>query len=117
MLWIRIRRGSSGCNKRSLHWAELRRSKGEWRISSRQEEANLGRLKDILAQLSALGGIEAAIEGFGAQLGRRADVWERLVRGNSWTMNLGQPWGDELGTMSSSFDLGRPKACGSLGAF
>ncbi|MGH6839835.1 MAG: DNA primase, partial [Methylocella sp.] len=33
-------------------------------------EANLGRLKDIQAQLSALGGIEAAVEGFGAQSGR-----------------------------------------------
>jgi DNA primase len=33
-------------------------------------EANLGRLKDIQAQLSALGGIEAAREGFGAQSGR-----------------------------------------------
>ncbi len=33
-------------------------------------EANLGRLKDIQAQLSALGGIEAAVEGFGVQSGR-----------------------------------------------
>jgi len=33
-------------------------------------EANLGRLRDIQAQLSALGGIEAAVEGFGAQSGR-----------------------------------------------
>ncbi|MCI0467690.1 MAG: DNA primase [Beijerinckiaceae bacterium] len=33
-------------------------------------EANLGRLKDIQAQLSALGGIEAAREGFGVQSGR-----------------------------------------------
>jgi DNA primase len=33
-------------------------------------EANLGRLKDIQAQLSALGGIEAAMEGFGVQSGR-----------------------------------------------
>jgi DNA primase len=33
-------------------------------------EASLGRLKDIQAQLSALGGIEAAVEGFGAQSGR-----------------------------------------------
>jgi DNA primase len=33
-------------------------------------EANLGRLKDIQAQLSALGGMEAAVEGFGAQSGR-----------------------------------------------
>jgi DNA primase len=33
-------------------------------------EANLGRLKDIQAQLSALGGIEAAVEGYGAQSGR-----------------------------------------------
>jgi DNA primase len=35
-------------------------------------EANLGRLKDIQAQLSALGGIEAAVDGFGAQSGRPA---------------------------------------------
>lgn len=34
-------------------------------------EANLGRLKDIQAQLSALGGIEVAVEGFGAQSGRQ----------------------------------------------
>src|SRR5262249_33819484 len=33
-------------------------------------EANFGRLKDIQAQLSALGGIEAAMEGFGVQSGR-----------------------------------------------
>ncbi len=33
-------------------------------------EANLGRLKDLQAQLSALGGIEAAMEGFGVQSGR-----------------------------------------------
>jgi DNA primase len=33
-------------------------------------EANLGRLKDIQAQLSALGGIEAAREDFGAHSGR-----------------------------------------------
>jgi DNA primase len=33
-------------------------------------EANLGRLRDIQAQLSALGGIEAAGEEFGAQSGR-----------------------------------------------
>ena len=33
-------------------------------------EANLGRLKDIQAQLSALGGIEAAREGFGVRSGR-----------------------------------------------
>ncbi len=33
-------------------------------------EANLRRLKDIQAQLSTLGGIEAAVEGFGAQSGR-----------------------------------------------
>jgi DNA primase len=33
-------------------------------------EANLGRLKDIQAQLSALRGIEAAVDGFGAQSGR-----------------------------------------------
>ncbi|MGH6834454.1 MAG: hypothetical protein ACREC9_02680 [Methylocella sp.] len=33
-------------------------------------EANLDRLKDIQAQLSAPGGIEAAVEGFGAQSGR-----------------------------------------------
>jgi DNA primase len=33
-------------------------------------EVNLGRLKDILDQLSALGGIEAAVDGFGAQSGR-----------------------------------------------
>jgi DNA primase len=33
-------------------------------------EANLGRLRDIQAQLSALGGIEAAVEGFGLPSGR-----------------------------------------------
>jgi len=33
-------------------------------------EANLGRLRDIKAQLSALGGIEAAVEGFGLLSGR-----------------------------------------------
>jgi DNA primase len=33
-------------------------------------EVNLGRLKDIQAQLSALAGIEAAMEGFGVQSGR-----------------------------------------------
>jgi len=33
-------------------------------------EANLGRLKDIQAQLSALAGIEAAVDGFGVQSGR-----------------------------------------------
>ncbi|HUZ91494.1 MAG TPA: DNA primase [Methylocella sp.] len=33
-------------------------------------EVNLGRLRDIQAQLSALGGIEAAVEGFGTQSGR-----------------------------------------------
>jgi len=33
-------------------------------------EANLGRLRDIQEQLSALAGIEAAVEGFGVQSGR-----------------------------------------------
>ena len=62
-------------------------------------EANLGRLKDIQTQLSALGGIEAAMEGFGAQSGRPGRMFV-----NGWSvrtagqLNLG---GDELGTMSS----------------
>ncbi len=42
--------------------------------------ANLGRLKDILTQLSALGGIEAAMAGFGAQLGRRGRMF-----GDGWS--------------------------------
>jgi len=33
-------------------------------------EINFGRLRDLQAQMSALGGIEAAVEGFGAQSGR-----------------------------------------------
>jgi DNA primase len=48
---------------RELQLAELALGKDS-------SEANLGRLKDIQAQLSALGGIEAAVEGFGAQSGR-----------------------------------------------
>jgi DNA primase len=48
---------------RELHLAELALVKDS-------SEANLGRLKDIQAQLSALGGIEAASEGFGVQSGR-----------------------------------------------
>ncbi len=47
---------------RELHLAELALVKDS-------NEANLGRLKDIQAQLSALGGIEAAIEGFGVLSG------------------------------------------------
>jgi DNA primase len=42
----------------------------ELALGKDSSEANLGRLKDIQAQLSALGGIEAAVEGFGAQSGR-----------------------------------------------
>jgi DNA primase len=48
---------------RELQLAELALGKDS-------SEANLGRLKDIQAQLSAVGGIEAAVEGFGAQSGR-----------------------------------------------
>jgi DNA primase len=48
---------------RELQLAELALGKDS-------SEANLGRLKDIQTQLSALGGIEAAVEGFGAQSGR-----------------------------------------------
>jgi DNA primase len=48
---------------RELQLAELALGKDS-------SEANLGRLKDIQAQLSALGGIEAAVEGYGAQSGR-----------------------------------------------
>jgi DNA primase len=50
---------------RELQLAELALGKDS-------SEANLGRLKDIQAQLSALGGIEAAVDGFGAQSGRPA---------------------------------------------
>jgi DNA primase len=42
----------------------------ELALGKDSSEANLGRLKDIQAQLSALGGIEAAVEGFGVQSGR-----------------------------------------------
>jgi DNA primase len=49
--------------RRELQLAELALGKDS-------SEANLGRLKDVQAQLSALGGIEAAVEGFGAQSGR-----------------------------------------------
>ncbi|MGA7384554.1 MAG: DNA primase [Methylocella sp.] len=48
---------------RELQLAELALGKDS-------SEVNLGRLKDIQAQLSALGGIEAAVEGYGAQSGR-----------------------------------------------
>jgi DNA primase len=48
--------------RRELQLAELALGKDS-------SEANLGRLKDIQAQLSALGGIEAAVEGFGVQSG------------------------------------------------
>jgi DNA primase len=48
---------------RELQLAELALGKDS-------SEANLGRLKDVQAQLSALGGIEAALEGYGAQSGR-----------------------------------------------
>ncbi|MGH6862966.1 MAG: DNA primase, partial [Methylocella sp.] len=48
---------------RELQLAELALGKDS-------SEANLDRLKDIQAQLSALGGIEATVEGFGAQSGR-----------------------------------------------
>ncbi|MCI0737273.1 MAG: toprim domain-containing protein, partial [Beijerinckiaceae bacterium] len=50
---------------RELQLAELA-------LGKNSSEANLGRLKDIQAQLSALGGIEAAMEGFGVQSGRRS---------------------------------------------
>ncbi|MCI0466550.1 MAG: DNA primase, partial [Beijerinckiaceae bacterium] len=42
----------------------------ELALGKDSSEANLGRLKDIQAQLSALGGIEAATESFGVQSGR-----------------------------------------------
>jgi len=42
----------------------------ELALGKDSSEANLGRLKDIQAQLSALGGIEAAVEGFGVLSGR-----------------------------------------------
>jgi DNA primase len=42
----------------------------ELALGKDSSEANLGRLKDIQAQLSALGGIEAAVDGFGVQSGR-----------------------------------------------
>ncbi len=48
---------------RELYLAELA-------LGNDSGEANLDRLKDIQAQLSAPGGIEAAVEGFGAQSGR-----------------------------------------------
>jgi DNA primase len=52
---------------RALH-KELQSA--ELALGKDSSEANLGRLKDIQAQLSALGGIEAAVDGFGAQSGR-----------------------------------------------
>jgi DNA primase len=42
----------------------------ELALVKESSEVNLGRLKDIQAQLSALAGIEAAMEGFGVQSGR-----------------------------------------------
>ncbi|QBR70883.1 DNA primase [Beijerinckiaceae bacterium] len=48
---------------RELQLAELALGKDS-------SEANLGRLKDIQAQLLSLGGTEAALEGFGARSGR-----------------------------------------------
>jgi DNA primase len=42
----------------------------ELALGKDSSEANLGRLMDIQAQLSALGGIEAVVDGFGAQSGR-----------------------------------------------
>ena len=48
---------------RELQLAELA-------LVKESSEANLGRLRDIQAQLSALGGIEAAVEGFGLLSGR-----------------------------------------------
>jgi DNA primase len=42
----------------------------ELALGKDSSEANLGRLMDIQAQLSALGGIEAVMGGFGAQSGR-----------------------------------------------
>jgi DNA primase len=46
----------------------------ELALGKDSSEANLGRLKDIQAQLSALGGIEAAVEGYGAQSGRPSET-------------------------------------------
>ncbi|MGH6853373.1 MAG: DNA primase, partial [Methylocella sp.] len=58
----------------SLHrraWALHRELQlAELALGKDSSEANLGRLKDIQAQLSALEGIEAAVEGFGALSGR-----------------------------------------------
>jgi DNA primase len=48
---------------RELQLAELA-------LVKESSEANLGRLRDIQAQLSALGGIEAAVEGYGLLSGR-----------------------------------------------
>jgi DNA primase len=42
----------------------------ELALGKDSSEVNLGRLKDIQAQLSAVGGIEAAVEGFGTPSGR-----------------------------------------------
>jgi len=42
----------------------------ELALGKDSSEANLGRLKDVQAQLSALAGIEAAVDGFGVQSGR-----------------------------------------------
>ncbi|HTV33113.1 MAG TPA: DNA primase [Methylocella sp.] len=53
----------AGALHKELQLAELALGKDS-------SEANLGRLKDIQAQLSALGGIEAAVEGFGVLSGR-----------------------------------------------
>ena|GEM_PF-6105125 len=49
----------------------------ELALGKDSSEANLGRLKDIQAQLSALDGIEAAVEGYGAHRGVRAEPYER----------------------------------------
>jgi len=49
---------------RELQLAELA-------LGKESSEANLGRLRDIQEQLSALGGTEAAVEGFGALSGRQ----------------------------------------------
>jgi hypothetical protein len=49
----------------------------ELALGKDSSEANLGRPMDIQAQLSALGGIEAAVDGFGAQSGRGRDLVTR----------------------------------------
>ena len=52
---------------KALHW-ELQLV--ELALVKDSSETNLGRLKDIQAQMSAPGGVEAALEGFGVLAGR-----------------------------------------------